>query len=522
MKTTKRTLSLLSGFILIFVALGCGTDEGNAEFPTDPSEATMPDSTSKPLKSLSKQQVEMALKEVRKEINAARKMGLNQMMTELILALKAKGFDTSVLAKIDDSLVGSEPATPPDPATSTTSADGYGQATFGLTKSSYKGHYKCPILAPEKTGNTPCDKLVQDVLAKVKDQIDKNKTTVESTIKKTYSDLDNNAQNFIAAWAFAAQQYGASVAATYAEHELKAAAKCDDKSNANEISYHLGVEQGWKIVLSLRAWAMSQVTSCVVNTDAIAQQVLVMAKAKIDAYMKANKTCEDADISQLNEAFKKAEVKRKTGIKKGIEQRVQILRNELFQARQNAPCPSSGGGGEPIVIDLDGDGLDLTTKRVKFDLLGDGTKQSCTWAGAREGFLALDRDGNGLVDSVYELMGNRSKCGSGLCYDGVDALKALDSNNDGVLDTRDAAFSKMLVWVDANLDGVSHPAEVTTLADQGIRSISLARTDMAVRNETGLVSAKLTVQTDKGPRQAYDVWFNVELTTQNLAGLGPR
>ena len=108
MKSTSRALSLLCGFLLIFVAIGCGTEEGTeAEFPTDPAEATMPESTSTPLKSLSKQQVEMALKEVRKEINAARKVGLNQLMTELILALKAKGIDTTALAKIDDSITGS-------------------------------------------------------------------------------------------------------------------------------------------------------------------------------------------------------------------------------------------------------------------------------------------------------------------------------------------------------------------------------------------------------------------------------
>ena len=522
MKTTKRTLYLLCSISLTLLVTGCGLEGTEAEFPTDPSEATMPDNTSKPLKALNKAQVDMALKEVRKEINAARKVGLNQMMTELILAMKARGIDTSVLAKIDDSLVGAEPATPPDPSSTTSVDDGYGQTTFALTKDNYKQHYKCPILAPEQNGNTPCDKLVQDVLTKVKDQIDKNKAAVEATVKKTYSDLDSNAQNFIAAWAAAAQQYGANVAATYAEHELKAAAKCDDKSNANEISYHLGVEQGWKIVLELKAWAMSQVTSCVVNTDAIAQQVLIQSRARIDAYMKANKVCENADISQLNEVFKKSEIKRKTGIKKGIDQRVQILRNELFQARQNAPCPSSGGGGEPIVIDLDGDGLSLTTTRVKFDILGDGTKPATTWAGAREGFLALDRDGNGVVDSVHELMGNRSKCGAGECYDGVEALRALDSNADNVLDSKDPVFAKLLVWVDANQDGVSHPTEVASLAHHGIRSISLARTEMSVRNETGLVSASLSVQTDSGARTAYDVWFNVELSTANLPGLMPR
>ena len=530
MQTMFRTLSLVCSSLLLFVAIGCGGEEGDGDvgdWIVEPEGATLPDGQTQPLKQMDKKQVELALKATRVEINKARTSGFQALMTSLVSELKAKGYDTTELEKLDVKIVGTaddsdakEPSTPPKESSSTTSAGGYGSATFAVKKSNYTKHYACPILASEKGTGNPCDKLVTGVLSKVKDQINKNKAAVEATIKTTYKDLDTKAQNFIAAWAFTANQYGASVAATYAEHELKAAAKCDDKSNANEISYHLGVEQGWAIVLSMKAWALSQVTSCVTNTDAIAQSVLVKAKAKIDAYMKANKVCENTDISNLNDALQKAEIKRKSGIKVGIDQRVQILRNELFQRRQNTPCPNSGGGGDPIVIDLEGDGLTLTSDRVAFDMLGDGTKQQSTWT--REGFLALDRNGNGLVDSVSELMGNQSQCGDHLCYDGVSSLNALDGNKDGVLNSKDRIFSKLLVWVDANLDGGSQPTEVYSLDQKGIRSINLTRTDISVRNEGGFVSAKLSLETDNGPRTAYDVWFNVELSTKNLPALGPR
>ena len=528
MTTSKRYLALFCSFLLVLAAFGCTTEDDPAvpEYSTDPDDATLPGSTVAPLKNMDEKQVDLALKDARKEINKYRVIGITEMIDMLKAELKAAGIDDAVVAKINDSYMfdgkgtGAKFSTPPDPS-STTSGD-YGQKTFALGKGNYKKHYDCPILAPEQTGNSPCDKMVNTVLAKVKTKIDQNKATVEATIKKTYSDMNAQAQNFIAAWAFAAQQYGASVAAKYAEHELKAAAKCDTKNNGMDISYHLGVEQGWKIVLEFRAWARSQVTSCVTNTDIIAQAVAVKAKARIDAYMKEHKTCASADISSLNEVFQKAETKRKSGIKVGIDQQVQVLRNELFQLRQSAPCPSSGGGGEPVVIDLDGDGLSLSTTRVKFDLLGDGTMQSTTWVGSNEGFLALDRDGNGLINSVRELMGNRSQCGDHLCYDGLEAMKALDSNKDNVLNAKDAVFTRLTVWVDANHDGVSQPGELSSLASRGITAVHLTHKEMNERNEGGLVTAQVKVDTTKGPRYAYDVWFNVQLRTENLAALSPR
>jgi hypothetical protein len=56
------------------------------------------------------------------------------------------------------------------------------------------------------------------------------------------------------------------------------------------------------------------------------------------------------------------------------------------------------------------------------------------------------------------------------------ALASLDTNHDGVIDAKDPAFSQLVVWQDANHNGVSDTGELTHLADLGIKSIDLGTT----------------------------------------------
>jgi hypothetical protein len=127
----------------------------------------------------------------------------------------------------------------------------------------------------------------------------------------------------------------------------------------------------------------------------------------------------------------------------------------------------------PLILDLDGDGIALGTPETGalFDLLGDGHEVHVSWPSARDGLLALDRNGNGTIDGAAELFGNAS--GGHENADGFAALAKLDANGDGVIDRRDPAFAELLVWLDADGDGVSAPRELKTLADVGVRRLSL-------------------------------------------------
>lgn len=127
------------------------------------------------------------------------------------------------------------------------------------------------------------------------------------------------------------------------------------------------------------------------------------------------------------------------------------------------------GAADPIILDLNGDGYSFGATAL-FDIDADGAADRVTWNSSNDGILAVDLDGNGTIDSGTEIF--TPGFGGGKFANGTEALASLDDNGDGVIDANDAAFAKLLVWQDANADGVSDAGELSGLADQGITSIS--------------------------------------------------
>jgi hypothetical protein len=63
---------------------------------------------------------------------------------------------------------------------------------------------------------------------------------------------------------------------------------------------------------------------------------------------------------------------------------------------------------DPLALDLDGDGIETIGingyDTVLFDHNGDGVKTGTGWVKSDDGFLVLDRNGNGLIDDGSELL----------------------------------------------------------------------------------------------------------------------
>jgi hypothetical protein len=174
---------------------------------------------------------------------------------------------------------------------------------------------------------------------------------------------------------------------------------------------------------------------------------------------------------------------------------------------------------DPILIDLKGNGFDLTNAAggVVFDIRATGHPFRIPWtAGSNAAFLVLDRNGNGVIDDGTELFSNVSPQPLSSSPNGFKALAQYDlpengGNGDGVIDSRDAIFSSLRLWIDANHDGISQSEELHTLPEMGVFSINLDFQNTNRRDQFGnvfLFSTKVNPgqQSDTG-RKAYDVFF---------------
>lgn len=136
----------------------------------------------------------------------------------------------------------------------------------------------------------------------------------------------------------------------------------------------------------------------------------------------------------------------------------------------------------PILINLDGDSFRLSGSEppVEFDIDADGDLDAISWTrfGGDEAFLALDRDGNGIIDSGAELFGAATAQPPSDDPNGFVALAVFDGSDfggdgDGRITAADAWFSRLLLWTDADRDGLSSPDELQPLAGSGVEEIML-------------------------------------------------
>jgi hypothetical protein len=186
---------------------------------------------------------------------------------------------------------------------------------------------------------------------------------------------------------------------------------------------------------------------------------------------------------------------------------------EVLAERTTSVVRKSYSHPSPLILDLDGNGVQTTTLEngVAFDLNDDGLAHQVAWTDGVDGFLVLDRNGDGIISSGAELFGDHTIMASGqVARDGFEALRDLDSNADGVFNAQDDLFQQVQVWVDANHDGVSGADELFGLEQLGIAEIQLNPESTPDRFENdnfyGLTSS--FTWADGRTSEVVDVWLN--------------
>ncbi len=176
----------------------------------------------------------------------------------------------------------------------------------------------------------------------------------------------------------------------------------------------------------------------------------------------------------------------------------------------------------PIVIDLDGDGIETLKVGVTyFDLDSDGLSERSGWVSPDDGLLVHDRNGDGRITDGAELFGNNSILRNGeKAANGFQALAEHDDNGDGIVDAQDASYASLQVWRDLNGNGISEVGELQSLADAGVVSISTGYSNSSQVDAYGHEHRQVaTVVLGNGTAStAADVWFKVDAARRVNSG----
>ena len=198
-----------------------------------------------------------------------------------------------------------------------------------------------------------------------------------------------------------------------------------------------------------------------------------------------------------------------------IEDAVTDLFDNLRDILDNMDFPNpSDWLFDPLVVDLNGDGVKLTALRdsaANFDFGGDGFRERTGWVSPQDGLLVRDLNGNGLIESVQELFGTQTQ-------DAYTVLRGLDGNGDNKITAADSVWSTLRIWRDVDGDGATDSGELGTLAQHGITEFSL--TDQAVRRSEGgnYIYSQATAQVNGQAQATQAVFFG---TARNVAIFTP-
>ena len=104
---------------------------------------------------------------------------------------------------------------------------------------------------------------------------------------------------------------------------------------------------------------------------------------------------------------------------------------------------------DPLIIALKGGAPELSQAKQAFDLNSDGIDENIAFATGGSGFLALDKNGDGVINNGTELFGPESG-------NGFSELRAYDLDKNGWIDESDDIFGEL---------------SILTLADDGERTM---------------------------------------------------
>ncbi len=167
---------------------------------------------------------------------------------------------------------------------------------------------------------------------------------------------------------------------------------------------------------------------------------------------------------------------------------------------------------DPLVLDLNGDGLDLgkAGEAAVFDVNGDGSLDKTGWVRGDDALLVYDRNGNDRLDDGRELFGDQNGATNGYAE-----LAKYDANRDNRIDSKDSIFKALKLYRDLNGNGRVDAGEMSKLGQSGIASLDLKfLRESAQLNGNSLLLKGSFQRTDGTTGRMDDVLFGFRDTSE--------
>ncbi len=137
-----------------------------------------------------------------------------------------------------------------------------------------------------------------------------------------------------------------------------------------------------------------------------------------------------------------------------------------FYSEQHIQLRAGEALKDPLAVNFSGVAAELTHKEFSFDIDVDGRNEQIPFLQPGSGFLALDRNGDGIINNGSELFG-------ALSGDGFEELARYDEDGNNFIDENDSIFKKLRIW-SREPDGSNR---LFALGKAGIGAIFLGKAD---------------------------------------------
>ena len=118
---------------------------------------------------------------------------------------------------------------------------------------------------------------------------------------------------------------------------------------------------------------------------------------------------------------------------------VELNMSREFMTQNEIHIVAGDKQADPLVINFSGQAADLTDRNFSFDLNNDGAQERIAFVKPGSGFLALDKNADGQINSGSELFGPNSG-------NGFAELAQYDSDGNNWIDENDAIYDKLKIW----------------------------------------------------------------------------